>query len=1594
MVAVGFSLIGTDVGADAGTADAYGYRWVDSDLNGTNVTYNWTDVESTGTDAGFSYSNNDYEGPFDIGFTFGFYGITYDSFYISSNGLMTFGSGTTDSGNDPIPSQYYPDNFIAPYWDNLMVNYYPYNSGSVHYETIGDSPNRQLVVQWTNVSLAYSYTPLTFEAILNETGEIWFQYQNISAHAGLGATIGIENMDGSIGCQYSYNEAKVSDAMAVMFYRGPVGFGPDSTGVGDPGDTVTYALTVSNGQATNDSFDIEVNYTLLGWNVSICDQYGIPLTDSNGNSAPDTGELEPNATFRVNVYVEIPGAPAARTEITVLLASSGADPSVNDTVTITTETTQAQFAPPHSDEGWDSDSDGDFDYLRVNATLNVLGEGYVYLYCYLYTPTGENIDYVYLAELLPVGAQTVTADFSGEDVFSSLENGTFDVYLYLYDSEWNYLGYDVHTTAAYNYDDFETPEALFMPPHSDYAIDDDSDMAYDYLIVEVVLHVYDAGEYTIEAYMEDDYGYSVSDATHVETFSAGAHTVELMFPGWDVSSAYMDGPYYVDLYLYNPYGAYINHDLHETAAYIRSDFEGLPVQFEPPYDDYGSDTDSDGYYNYVIVEVPINCSDSGYYDVEIFVEDYWGYSFDHLYETLYLEAVSTTVFTVALDYYSIRSNGVNGWFMLDMYLFNTSNAYEYDSDSHQTAYYSLSDFDPIGAFFEPPYEDYGRDDDSDGLFDCLVTTIQVNASSTGYYDIVVYAYDPYWWTYYLFEEQLYIEENSVVEVVIEIESYYIWSVGNDGSWHLNLYIYDHWTSTQYDLDTYTTEYYALSDFDSIPVRFYPPHEDYGLDTDSDSAFDYLVVEARYECYEPGEFTFFAYLYDPWGYMIASAQETKDAHVGGSMVQFRFDGWIIYYRGVSGWFNVHLEVQSDSGTTLDTDVHYLDTYYYWYDFESPPAEFSWPHYDQAYDNDDDGLYEYLVVAATVEVYVDGDYIVSGYLYDGWGYLTDGAKNVTHLTEGTNLVEIWFDGWPITLMNANPSYAMLWITDVEGNEMDSTVHYLTETYWQSDFDPTVPSLESGWAYHPPDIDGIISAEEWFGAGAVDFVAADDLNELDGRMLVVNNDTHLFVCIDVTGDTTDGDGDTATLAFDTGNDEALTYMYEDQFVIATVGTWADTWHLVFDGWGWIVDCAPFDEDLAHHDSLAAAAGFGASVASATAHRIFEICIPLDLLDAAPGDVLGLATVSEMDVGIRDGDDESFSVWPARFVSEQQLSAYGDLVLSYERPFTDCSLDGTEGDNGWFMSDVDVAFSATGGTGGINSTYFRLGSGAWEEYESPFTVSGEGVHAVQYYSVDMTGVEEPVRTVDVMIDMTAPDTSANVTGTMGNDGWYVGTVTVYFVAEDAASGMRAIMCRLNDGSWTNVSEGALVVSTDGVHSLEFYTIDIAGHEEDVKTMEFKVDGHAPVTTALVDGSTVTLNVTDDGSGVAVTMYRVDGGDWIVYEGPFKVKGSGNHTIEYYSRDVAGNNETVNSVVVQGTSGLSILGMDWWVLLLIVALIVVILVVILFVVRRGGRAQRSPQMPSQARLYDGPPPQYGQPPEQEGHQGERPPGGYPPPPD
>jgi hypothetical protein len=177
----------------------------------------------------------------DLGFEFPFYGELHDRVAVSTNGLLSFGIGAEEYANSPLPSPSLPNQVIAPYWDDFN----PSQGGSVFALAQGSAPNRSLTIEWNDLPYWSGGGSATFQATLHEDGRIQFQYQDVDSgyllnDFGISATVGIEDVTGTHGLQYAFDQPLIEDAMSLWIVVGADSCDPagdtDGDGVCDSAD--------------------------------------------------------------------------------------------------------------------------------------------------------------------------------------------------------------------------------------------------------------------------------------------------------------------------------------------------------------------------------------------------------------------------------------------------------------------------------------------------------------------------------------------------------------------------------------------------------------------------------------------------------------------------------------------------------------------------------------------------------------------------------------------------------------------------------------------------------------------------------------------------------------------------------------------------------------------------------------------------------------------------------------------------------------------------------------------------------------------------------------------------------------------------------------------------------------------------------------------------------------------------------------------------------------------------------------------------------------------------------------------------------------
>ncbi len=182
------------------------------------------------------------------------------------------------------------------------------------------------------------------------------------------------------------------------------------------------------------------------------------------------------------------------------------------------------------------------------------------------------------------------------------------------------------------------------------------------------------------------------------------------------------------------------------------------------------------------------------------------------------------------------------------------------------------------------------------------------------------------------------------------------------------------------------------------------------------------------------------------------------------------------------------------------------------------------------------------------------------------------------------------------------------------------------------------------------------------------------------------------------------------------------------------------------------------------------------------------------------------------------------------------------------------------------------------------------------------EGVHDVYIWLVDRAGNSDPASAryfpQALWYDATPPDLDVRVTGEEGENGWFVGPVTVSAAATDTVSGQVRVWATL-DGSEPFTLTAPLLLEEEGRHRVRIWATDAAGNQTSVWEQEIAIDFTPPSARVhdlppymadyrTVEGDLVTFSVSwggvDGSRGSGVVAYDVqvrDGftGGWLLWQ-------------------------------------------------------------------------------------------------------------------
>jgi len=233
----------------------------------------------------------------------------------------------------------------------------------------------------------------------------------------------------------------------------------------------------------------------------------------------------------------------------------------------------------------------------------------------------------------------------------------------------------------------------------------------------------------------------------------------------------------------------------------------------------------------------------------------------------------------------------------------------------------------------------------------------------------------------------------------------------------------------------------------------------------------------------------------------------------------------------------------------------------------------------------------------------------------------------------------------------------------------------------------------------------------------------------------------------------------------------------------------------------------------------------------------------DSLTEEVTGIIDIS----GLEDGEHTVY-VRAQDSLENWGLPDSTTFIIDITPPVTSIELDGTLGDNDWFISSVDVTLSCSDeGGSGCDQTFYCVDQDDTcepdTEFTQVFTIDTEGISYVRYFSTDLATNQEETQSTQVMIDTIPPASSADPLPTYTTEVVF----DIPFTANDPGSSGVAfveLFYSFEEGEWTSygtfesspISFDSSTTGGDGFYEFETVATDNAGNNE-TQTMEAEAD-------------------------------------------------------------------------------------------------------------------------------------------------------------
>ena len=358
--------------------------------------------------------------------------------------------------------------------------------------------------------------------------------------------------------------------------------------------------------------------------------------------------------------------------------------------------------------------------------------------------------------------------------------------------------------------------------------------------------------------------------------------------------------------------------------------------------------------------------------------------------------------------------------------------------------------------FIPPYSAVLYNWDSDSIYDGIRVFAGIHLVDPGRY-IVVAQFFQVMGTWMAEASTKTPSSPGDYYVYIDVYGGDLYDDHRNGTYYVQLGLYTDPVSnsstpiatTTFIAGSFTYDQFISWDEFQNPSHLEGSGDDYGLDTDMDGLYEYLVLETQVDVMVAGEYGLFVWVSPVMDNTSGPLRVIVNLSVGLQTVEIRCNGELFVNSVYEGPYQVGYVLMDPSFSRWYWTLEYWTASYSPSEFSGTAAAWFSGITDETLDVNGDGAMEYVAVYANITVMVPGTYNVSGNLTNPTLEPMPSlalAWNETYLGPGNWSVTLLFSGETFMLAESNHPYrTIMSLLDENETRLQGCDHYLNYYDW---------------------------------------------------------------------------------------------------------------------------------------------------------------------------------------------------------------------------------------------------------------------------------------------------------------------------------------------------------------------------------------------------------------------------------------------------------------------------------------------------------------------------------------------------------------------